>query len=449
MRIAVFINSSTPEGGGSYTFESQLIDTLLELCSESRHTFIFYLPDRTRSNYVLDNSLKIVSLNLTLREKISYQLCLVIEALIDKIRHLRSPFVIKNWREQHIINLLKSERIDLTLSLTPSCPTLEYPYITTVWDLQHKLQSYFPEVSANGEWEMREKYHLKMLNRAALIITGTETGKAEIERFYQIPAERIKVIPMFAPQLKSNLDRLVGVGVGDSLPLGTASRSRSVSERREASLLRQTLLFETLRERERNENRDIIAKYQLPDRYLFYPAQFWSHKNHIGLLLAIKCLQEKYNLEASLVLVGADKGNESYVRRMVKELQLSERVYFLGFVPQQEMAALYRNAFAMTFMTFFGPDNLPPLEAMALGCPTIASNVSGAKEQLGDAALLVDPQQPEEIAAAIYSLFKDDALRQRTIELGLIRAARWNAKDYIREIFTTLDNFEPIRRCWK
>lgn len=404
MRVAVFINSSTPEAGGSYTFESQLIGTLLELRFESRHTFICYVPDRTAPDRISDNSIQVVSLKLTLREKINYQLLLIIKALFNKIWHFRSPFVIKHWHEQHVINLLKLNRIDLILSLTPNCPTLEYPYITTVWDLQHKLQSYFPEVSANGEWETREKYHLKMLSRAALIITGTETGKAEIERFYQIPAERIKVIPMFAPQLRSNPDFI---------------------------------------------DRDVLTKYNLPDRYLFYPAQFWSHKNHIGLLLAIKCLQEKYNLEVSLVLVGSDKGNESYVKKMVKKLKLSERVYFLGFVPQQEMASLYRNAFAMTFMTFFGPDNLPPLEAMALGCPTIASNVSGAKEQLGDAALLVDPKQPEEIAAAINSLFKDASLRQSIIDLGFKRANQWNAKDYIREIFTTLDDFEAIRRCWK
>ncbi len=413
MRVAIFINSSTPESGGSYTFESQLIDTLFELHAESKHTFIAYISGRASPNYLADIPVQIVYLDLTLRQKIAHQLLLIIKALLRKIWHPRSQFIVENWRDRHILNLLRSNRIDLTLSLTPSCPTLEYPYITTIWDLQHKRQSYFPEVSKNGEWDRREEYHLKMLNRAAAIITGTETGKAEIERFYQIPAERIKVIPMFVPQLRSTPDWIVG----------------------EASAGR--------------ENRDVIIKYQLPDLYLFYPAQFWPHKNHIGLLLAIKCLEEKYDLEVPLVLVGADKGNELYIKEMVKKLNLSERVYFLGFVPLQDMAALYRNAFAMTFVTFFGPDNLPPLEAMALGCPTIASNVSGAQEQLGDAVLLVDPKQPQEIAAAIYALFTDDNLRQKKIELGLKRASQWNAKDYMREIFTTIDDFEAIRRCWK
>jgi glycosyltransferase involved in cell wall biosynthesis len=428
MRVAVFINNSTPDAGGSYTFESQLIDTLLELHTESRHTFTGYISGRAAPNYLSDTAIQIVSLDLTLSQKVTHQLLLIVKALFDKVRHPRSKIVIENWRDRHILKLLKLNRIDLILSLTPSCPTLEYPYITTVWDLQHKLQSYFPEVSKNGEWDRREEFHLKMLNRAASIITGTETGKAEIERFYQIPSARIKVIPMFAPQLKSNPEGIVG----------------------EASLRRQTLrVGEASPLAIRNENRDVMTKYQLPDLYLFYPAQFWPHKNHLGLLLAIKCLEEKYKLEVPLVLVGADKGNESYIKAMVKKLNLSERVYFLGFVPLQDMAALYRNAFAMTFVTFFGPDNLPPLEAMALGCPTIASNVSGAKEQLGDAALLVDPKQPEEIAAAIHALFTDATLRQKKIELGLKRASQWNAKDYIREIFTTIDDFEAIRRCWK
>jgi glycosyltransferase involved in cell wall biosynthesis len=150
-----------------------------------------------------------------------------------------------------------------------------------------------------------------------------------------------------------------------------------------------------------------------------------------------------------LVFVGSDQGNESYVREMVQKLNLSQQVYFLGFVPQEDMVNLYGHAFALTFMTFFGPDNLPPLEAMALGCPVIASNVSGAKEQLGDAALLVDPKKPEEIAEAIKSLSEDSALRQDLIKRGLIRAYRWTAQDYVKEIFSVIDNFEAIRRCWK
>ncbi|WP_228036457.1 MULTISPECIES: glycosyltransferase family 4 protein [Nostocales] len=333
---------------------------------------------------------------------------LITKAIFHKLRHPRCKFQIEEWYEKYILNLLKLNQIDVTLSLVPGCPTVNYPYITTVWDLQHRLQPYFPEVSISeqewGQWDWRENFHSKILRRATFIITGTEVGKAEIEKFYQIPSERIKVIPFFTPKFPS-----------------------------EGSLIDQ----------------EILKKYNLPSQYLFYPAQFWPHKNHIGLLLAIKLLKEKYNLEFSLVFVGSDKGNQSHVKEMVQELDLSQQVHFLGFVSQEDIAPLYRHAFALTFMSFFGPDNLPPLEAMALGCPVIASNVSGAKEQLGDAALLVNPKQPEEIAEAIKYLSEDSILRQSLIERGWEKAYKWTPKDYVQEIFSVIDDFEAIRHCWK
>ena len=404
MKVALFITGQNPEDGGGYTFENQLLEIILQLRSTSRHTFILYVSSQEIPTNVLDSTLQIVPLYLCMRDKIKLKLVGWVKNSFQKILHPTSKFIIQEWREQYILNSLKANQIDVILSLIPNCPTVEYPCITTVWDLQHKLQPYFPEVSGSGEWDARENFYVKMLRRAAFIITGTETGKAEIERFYQVPAERIKVIPFCAPQF--------------------ASTSHPI-------------------------DRDIASEYHLPNRYLFYPAQFWPHKNHIGLLLAIKYLNEKYDLEFSLVLVGADKGNESYVREMVRDLDLSQQVYFLGFVPRADLELLYRHAFALCFMTFFGPDNLPPLEAMALGCPVIASNVSGAKEQLGDAALLVDPKQPAEIAMAIKSLLEDSILRQNMIERGLKRANQWTAKDCVREIFSIIDDFEPIRRCWK
>ena len=405
MKVALFFSSEKPQSGGSYTFESQLLDLFLKSYSESKHTFVLYTSDRGISNYVLDPSLPIVSPPYSsLLERIKSGILVLAKVCVGKLWQPVGEFLVKKWHKHNTLKLLKKNKIDVILSFTPHCPVVDYPYILTVWDLQHRLQSYFPEVSRSGEWNRREKFYTYMLNQAAFIITGTETGKAEIERFYQIPTERIKVIPLFTPQFKSTVNLI---------------------------------------------DRDLANKYHLPDRYLFYPAQFWPHKNHVNLLLAIKCLKEKYNLEFPLVLVGSNKGNESYIRAMVEDLNLSNQVHFLGFVPQEDMASLYYQAFALIFLTFFGPDNFPPLEAMALGCPVIASNVSGAQEQIGNAAVLVDPKQPEEIAFAINSLYADPILRQNTIERGLKRANQWTAQDYIKEIFSTIDDFEAIRRCWE
>lgn len=405
MRVALYISNQVPEVGGGYTFESQLLEMILKLSTESHHQFVIYTSEQKVIDQILASGLECVSLYRPFKERVKSKITRTSEAIYRKVKHPRSnKFEIEDCLQKHILTSLKINRIDIVLSLFPGTLTVNYPYIMPVWDLQHRLQTYFPEVSINGEWENREKSYLNTIRRATYIVTGTNIGKTEIEKFYQVPSERIKVIPFFSPQLIVNTD---------------------------------------------SQAHDVLRKYNIPHQYLFYPAQFWSHKNHVNLLLAIKILKEKDNLEFPLVLVGSDQGNVSYVKGKVKELNLSKQVYFLGFVPQKDMASLYINAFALTFVSFFGPDNLPPLEAMALNCPVIASKVSGSEEQLGNSALLVNPKEPQEIANAIKSLWHDSTLRQNLIRKGKDRAFQWTARDYVQSLFCLLDQFEPIRRCWQ
>ncbi len=399
MRIGLFISGKLASTGGAFTFESQLLQAILELAPMARHTFVFCTDDQNISRDQLNLSLETISFY----QSPKFKTLETLKAIFRKLRYPRSKFEIQGIGEKHILKLLNTQKIDLNLFLGwPKTAIVDVPYITIVWDLQHRLQPYFPEVSRCREWDYREDFYSKILRRATFIITGTKTGKSEIQRFYHISSERIKVVPFFTPQLKLS----------------------SCSER------------------------EILNKYNIPNQYLFYPAQFWPHKNHIGLLLAVKTLREKYALDLPLVLVGSDKGNKSYVETMARELDLSSQVHFLGFVPQEDMVPLYSNAFALTFTTFFGPDNLPPLEAMSLGCPVIASNVPGAKEQLGDGALLVDPKKPEEIAGAIKLLWEDGNFRQDLIKKGLARSQKWTVKDYAQKIFSIIDEFEAVRRCW-
>ncbi len=406
MRIALLISSNqVPRVGGGYTFESQLIDAISRSSHENKHTFIYYNNKGVAFTNPPTSKSKPIDSKIFWSDEIKTALLDAVKTVLVKLGLQVVLSAIKPWwQKRYLLKSLKKNQIDVILSLVPAnCPTFEYPYIIPVWDLQHRLQPYFPETSLSGQWESREKYYAKVLRRATVVITGTEVGKAEIENFYQVPKDRIKVIPFFTPRFISN-------------PTLTC---------------------------------DVLTKYSIPKQYLFYPAQFWPHKNHVGLLLAVKCLKEQHDLEFPLVLVGSNQGNESYVKEMVQELGLSNQVHFLGFVPQCDMPDLYQNAFALSFTSFFGPDNLPPLEAMSLGCPVIAAAVSGANEQLGNAALLVDPKQPEEIAGAIKSLLEDAGLRQKLIDRGLIRANQWTVDDYVQEIMIAIDDLEAIRRTWK
>ena len=80
---------------------------------------------------------------------------------------------------------------------------------------------------------------------------------------------------------------------------------------------------------------------------------------------------------------------------------MQKQIKILGFVKREELIALYENAMALVYATYFGPENLPPLEAFALGCPVIASSVPGSEEQIGDCALLFDPSDHSKLAEHI------------------------------------------------
>lgn len=278
------------------------------------------------------------------------------------------------------------------------------PFVMTVLDLQHRLQPYFPEVSVTGfSWSDREAFYGSVLPRASYVIVGTEIGKREIAYFYRIPEERIRVIPFPTP------------------PYALADPPTT---------------------------QDVFEAYHLPKPYLFYPAQYWPHKNHIALLLALRLLRQRHASDLGAVFVGSDQGNLAYVKEQTHLLGLDDCVRFLGFVPQADLVALYRNAFALVFPSLFGPDNIPPLEAFALGCPVIAANVPGSAEQLGDAALRVDARQEAQISDAVLALFQDADRRAQLIERGRLRAQAHTVHHYVREACGLFDEFESLRRCW-
>ena len=407
MKVGVYCPDNNPRGGGGYTYQIEVICALSELADRSNHNFVVFtpVPDNIRK-FIHSNQIPVVRI-----PRYSFLPCGFFERLQYAIGYLLNKLF--NYIPQSDIyrhtnlfeKIAKSHNIDFVWFPEPSSILVNIPYLASLWDLQHKIQPYFPEIAEKGSWENREAFYSRYLPRASIVVVGTETGRKEIERFYQVPSERIKVLPFPTPCLSLNQSSKNG--------------------------------------------QDILKKYAIPPNYLFYPAQFWSHKNHVNLLIALQNLKQKHNLNIPLVLVGSDKGNEKYIRKLISKWELSSQVHILGFVPQEDMTALYQNALALTFVTFFGPDNIPPLEAFTLGCPVIASKVSGAEEQLGNAALLVDPKSPEQIADAIFELYNSPELRKTLIERGLKRAQQWTGKDFVQSIFSILDEFEAIRRCWE
>ena len=127
------------------------------------------------------------------------------------------------------------------------------------------------------------------------------------------------------------------------------------------------------------------------------------------------------------------------VRETIDRASLASRVHILGHVPDQDMAALYGSARGVILPTFFGPTNIPILEAWSFDVPVLTSDIRGIREQCGDAAILVDPTSVDSIAAGIASLWSDEAERSRLVKAGRERLAMWRPADFVRRLGTIVD----------
>lgn len=272
----------------------------------------------------------------------------------------------------------------------------DWPYTFTVLDVAHRRFPDFPESSVYGwRYEEREHFFESALGRASAVIVGTETGKQEVVEFYRKPPASIHVIPYFAPPFP---ERSCPVDVGTT-------------------------------------------------DYFFYPAQFWPHKNHIVLLDAmVEVIRSSPHVR--LMLVGSDQGNLLFVTNEIARRGLQKNVQILGFVPRAELRWLYENARAVVFPTYFGPDNLPPLEAFSLGCPVVASEIAGARDQLGDAVMYCSVSNAKEWAAAMARLLQDETIGSSLVSKGRRQVEGRTEERYVAGMSATLTEVSQRRRCW-
>lgn len=284
--------------------------------------------------------------------------------------------------------------IDLVLIPAPDPLAFQsgVPSIMAIHDLQHRLQPEFPEVSQNGEWESREYIYRNAARESLLMLVDSEVGKEDVLELYGIygaTPDRVLVFPfVMSPALCVETDPDVSARLKERL--------------------------------------------QLPERFFLYPAQYWPHKNHARLIESLSQMEQS---DAHLVLCGATRGKlrrDTYnqVRRIAIERGVEERVHHLGYVSDEDLSALYASALALVFPTFFGPTNIPVIEAWNFGIPVLSSRIRGITEQVGDAGLLVDPRSVEEMAGGLDRLWTDSDLRRSLIEAGRRRLALYTPEDH-------------------
>lgn len=282
-----------------------------------------------------------------------------------------------------------------------------FPFGMPIHDLQHRLHPEFPEVSADGEWERREYLYQNVARHALIVLVDSEVGREDVLDFYGkegITPSQVHVLPYLPPPFL--------------YPPPPQEQIEEISQ-------------------------SVRAQYALPGRFFFYPAQFWPHKNHLRLVEAIGLLKERHR-EIALVLTGSKEGplrEKTYneVVSRIHDLHLQDRIRYLGYVSDEEMVGLYGAARALAFPTFFGPTNIPILEAWAYGCAVLTSDIRGIREQVGDAALLAAPSSVEALAEGLERLWIDDALVQQLIQKGRERLAAYTPEMFRTRLAAAID----------
>lgn len=395
MKIAVVLESPVHVGGG-YSQALNAIQQLRRVCA-NRHVIEVYTTRAENVGELARLGLPAVHRPISVVDRLLD--IIAFNPLWQRLQHRRTvsgPFE----------TALRRAGVDLVYFLTPSstpaCLT-RMGFITTVFDLAHRDHPEFPEVGAAAEFHARERHLRHNLARAVVVVTASPTLSDSLAARYGVDTTRMLAMPF---------------AVSDLIDGDTSADTATA-----------------------------LATYGLEQGYFFYPAQFWAHKNHIRILEAMLHLRAR-GIERDVVFAGGDQGNRAHVESFAKANALSARTHFLGFVPTDHLRGLYDGCCTLVMPTYFGPTNLPPLEAWHVGRPVVYS--SHLHNDTGDAAIYAPPDNADALADAMEQSL-DPACRARLVAAGRERLRGLTARREAAEadLASRLDAFAVKRSCWR
>lgn len=289
------------------------------------------------------------------------------------------------------------------LNLEPRPPKI--PSVITIPDIQFE---YYPEYFSDKELFSRKRYTDPSLEMATEIITESNFSKQCLIEKMGIEPEKIHVVPL-------------------------ATDDRFAESLEKGNLLQK--------------------KYDLPEEYFFYPANGWPHKNHLALIQGFSLYKKSFKTPLHLVLTGSGVQGTAAITDCISHNNISEYVHILGYVEEEDLPGLYKNAQALVFPSLFEGFGIPLLEAMAMECPIIASGTTSIPEVAGDAAYYFDPTNPQSICDAMHRIVDDHALRETLIRNGKSRVADYSydlvARRHLALFASALSQAEEVERAYR
>jgi glycosyltransferase involved in cell wall biosynthesis len=158
----------------------------------------------------------------------------------------------------------------------------------------------------------------------------------------------------------------------------------------------------------------------------------------------MKLLRDAKHVEVRIVFCGSHTGEirQQTFRQVIDlcaQLGVEKQVHYLGYVPDKDISGIYGGSAGLVMPTFFGPTNIPVMEAWAYACPVLTSDIRGIREQVADAGILVDPMSVEALADGMYRLWTDEKLASSLAQRGLQRLMRYTADDFRQRLTDILE----------
>jgi glycosyltransferase involved in cell wall biosynthesis len=383
--------------GGTENLSRSFLKHLMALDAYNRYTIL--LPSEARYDFDLRNHTNF-RIALADSPRVYFR-----KVLWYGARFIHRLFKVDYWRSAEVETLRQARALDaeVTLSIPGYIHPDLYPLanVLLVTDIQHE---YYPEYFSEHELNERRRVYNDSIRRARHLCAISEFTRQTLIDRLGVEPERVSTThlaadPLFYPQSPY-----------------------------------------------RGNHKKILAKYGLPKgEYLFFPANTWPHKNHRSALKALKIMGEAHRLNPLLVCTGTAKNAQPDLLALIRDLHLGDQVKFLGYCPSAEMPALYEGAAALIFPSLFEGFGMPVVEAMWCDCPVVCSNVTSLPEIAGDAALLVAPDSPEELAYETSRILNDDELRGTLIERGRSQAVNFSWLKFTMETVRVLHRVHEER----
>ena len=353
--MKILIVGENNKGGGAYQQSLKYLKILTEI-KEFKFNFLNTTNNTDDKNFI--------NYKLNFLDKLFFMFY-----SSNSIKLLLKKFKIKNRFEKFV----HKNKFDLilffgNLRLSLFCEKINY--VTYIYEFHHFFRPDLPEYKGWTDYDFRENLLINNIKKSLALIVDTEKKASDLIKYYNCNNSKINIIPLSPNIITSKIDKIS------------------------------------------DEN-----NFDFTKKFFFYPAQYWSLKNHYYILLAIKILNEKFNQSVNFIFTGSKNKNFKYLNKKVNDFGLSKQISFLKYLKDEEISFLYKNCEALVMPSLVGYSSLPLYEAFYYEKPIFYTK-NLLDKSLQKFVNEIDVENPEDLANQIYNFNKNRDIMNDKIKLA-------------------------------